>query len=423
MQVNINIPHKLADIFTGPARYRVAYGGRGSAKSWSFARMLLIKALEGKHRILCARELQNSIKDSVHKLLTDQVYAMGLQNYYEVGESFIRSKTGSDFIFKGLRSNTAEIKSMENISIAWVEEAQAVSEKSWDLLIPTIRAPGSEIWIGFNPENESDPVYQRFVATPPDNCKTVKINWNDNPWFPQELEAERLHLQRIDPERYDYVWEGGFNNSMKGAYYASHLNMLEKQNRITTVGHEPLLKVNTVWDLGMSDSTAIIFYQQHGNELRFIDYYENDGHGLKHYADVLEDKAETFGYRYERHIGPHDLAVRELGTGQSRIETAKTMGINFTVAPNLPIIEGINAVRNLLPKCWFDRDKCKKLLDAMRRYRAEYDEDKNVYKNKPLHDWTSHACDAMRYGALTVRDKLSAAGNQKPIVMQRGRIF
>ena len=197
-------------LFQPRSRYKVAWGGRGSGKSWGFARMLLLRvgASPVPVRVLCARELQVSIRDSVHRLLADQIDAMGIGHCFDVGESFIRCSNGSEFLFKGLRHNAGEIKSMENISICWIEEAQAVSEDSWKLLIPTIRAPGSEIWVTFNPDQESDPTYKRFVLSPPPSAIVRRVNWHDNPWFPPELEAERRHMQETDLDAYNWVWEG-----------------------------------------------------------------------------------------------------------------------------------------------------------------------------------------------------------------------
>lgn len=211
--VSRDLPPWWSD-FERPARYKVAVGGRGSGKSWTFARKLLLLAAERPLRILCARELQVSIRDSVHRLLSDQVDALGLADVFEVGQSYIRGRgarnAGADFIFKGLRHNAAEIKSMEGIDICWVEEAQAVSERSWNLLIPTIRSPGSEIWITFNPDQESDPTYQRFVANPPADSIVREVNFDVNPWFPPDLEKERAHMARTDPDAYAHIWLGKF---------------------------------------------------------------------------------------------------------------------------------------------------------------------------------------------------------------------
>ncbi len=170
--------------------------------------MLVARGANSPLRILCARELQSSIKDSVYRLLADQIAAMGIGGLYEVGKSYIRSTAGAEFIFKGLRHNAEEIKSTEGVDIVWVEEAQLVSEASWKLLIPTIRAAGSEIWVSLNPVNEADATYRRFIASPPVGALVKKVNYSDNPWFPEELEAERAYMARTDPDSYAHVWEG-----------------------------------------------------------------------------------------------------------------------------------------------------------------------------------------------------------------------
>lgn len=200
-------PDKLQFLFR-PARYKVAYGGRGGAKSWGFARALLILAANQKLRVLCARELQVSIQDSVHKLLAEQIEALGLGSLYEVQQNIIKGANGSEFIFSGLRSNITKIKSMESIDIVWVEEAQTVSDASWETLIPTVRGENSEIWVSFNPDLETDPTYQRFVVDPPSSAVVVHIGWEDNPWLPQVLVDEKDDLFRRDPEAAAHVWGG-----------------------------------------------------------------------------------------------------------------------------------------------------------------------------------------------------------------------
>lgn len=207
-EVDLDLPPWMED-FEPPARFKVAHGGRGSSKSWAFARRLLILALERPGRILCCRELQNSIKDSVYTLLTKQIDLLGLASYFDVGASVIRAKdTGTDFLFKGLRSNSQEIKSTEGITTCWVEEAQGVSEESWKYLTPTIRAEGSEIWLTLNPILETDPTYKRFIATPMPNSIVRRVNWQDNPWFPDVLREEMEHMRATDLDAYRHVWEG-----------------------------------------------------------------------------------------------------------------------------------------------------------------------------------------------------------------------
>lgn len=195
-------------LLSRPKRYKVLYGGRGSGKSWACARVLLGLGFGKPIRVLCAREIQRSISDSVHKLLTEQIDAMGLTGFYDITRDAIRGQNGTEFIFKGLRTNPQEIKSMEGVDICWVEEAQAVSADSWDVLIPTIRKPGSEVWITFNPLDESDPTFQRFVINPPDDAAVRKVNYNENPYFPDVLRKEMEWLKKRDYESYLHIWEG-----------------------------------------------------------------------------------------------------------------------------------------------------------------------------------------------------------------------
>lgn len=205
----IELPPKLVDVFTGEARYRGALGGRGSGKSFSFAKMCAVRGYAKPLRILCCREIQNSIQDSVHAELTKAIESEPwLAAFYDIGRSYIRGANGTEFLFKGLRHNYNDIKSTSGVNICWVEEAEAVSEQSWRTLIPTIREPGSEIWLTWNPENEDSPTNLRFVIDPPQNAKIVKVNHSDNPWFPEELEQERLNDLRRDPDYYAHVWEG-----------------------------------------------------------------------------------------------------------------------------------------------------------------------------------------------------------------------
>jgi phage terminase large subunit len=196
------------DFLRKKARYKVAYGGRGSGKSWNVARTLLIEAGTRPLRILCARELQVSIKDSVHRLLADQIEQMGLEPFYQVKDKEIIGRNGSMFIFEGLRHNITKIKSMEGIDVCWVEEAERVSNDSWKVLIPTIRKAGSEIWITFNPESETDPTYQRFIANQPPDAIVRKVNWDENPWFTDELKREMEYNYRVDPDSAAHIWGG-----------------------------------------------------------------------------------------------------------------------------------------------------------------------------------------------------------------------
>lgn len=399
MDVELKIPKKFKP-FLKPHRYKVVFGGRGSSKSWSIAQLLVLKAWKKPTRILCAREIQRSISDSVLQLLGDTIERMGLRNYFDVQKTQIIGTNGSRFIFEGMRSNITKIKSMEGLDIAWVEEAESVTYSSWETLIPTVRKEGSEIWVSFNPNDEMDDTFVRFVTNPPPEAYVQKVNYSDNPWFPKELEKERVHLKSKNIDLYNHVWEGEVLSNRDGAYFAKFIN----DEQIMDFAVEPGIPVDTYWDLGVADSTAIWFVQRVGMEVRVVACYENQGEGLGFYINYLQEWRTKHQAVMGQHYAPHDIQVRELGTGKSRLETARKLGINFRVVPRLSIEDGIHAVRALLPKCYFEKKHCKDGIQALRRYRKEFDERKGVYKPHPLHDWSSHYADAFRYFAIAYRD-------------------
>jgi PBSX family phage terminase large subunit len=238
------VPGTLPAEFRGlfhPARYKIIHGGRGSAKSWSVARALLIRGAEQPLRILCVREFQNSLAQSVHRLLADQVEELQLAGFYQVGKGSITGRNGTEFIYAGLRHNISKIKSFEGADIVWVEEGQTVSKRSFDVLIPTIRKPGSEIWVTFNPDLEEDDVHQRFVVCPPAGAMVQQINWRDNPWLSAELRAEKDHLQTRDIEAYENVWEGRCRSHVMGALWSKEIFAANRQSRPETVEERELL--------------------------------------------------------------------------------------------------------------------------------------------------------------------------------------
>jgi PBSX family phage terminase large subunit len=210
-------------VLSDVSRYKVLYGGRGSGKSWGVARALLIRGARKPLRILCAREFQNSLTDSVHRLLADQIEQLGMGDFYTVQEALIVGRNGTEFVFVGLRHNISKIKSFEGVDIVWVEEAQAVSKQSLEVLLPTIRKPGSEIWLTFNPDLEEDDVFQRFIVWPPPGAVVVRLSWRDNPWFSDELRAEKDHLKVRDFDAYQNVWEGQCRSHVVGALWTKEI--------------------------------------------------------------------------------------------------------------------------------------------------------------------------------------------------------
>ena len=391
-------PEKLSILFD-KARYKVLYGGRGGAKSWGVARALLILGCKSTLRILCAREFQTSIKDSVHKLLSDQIYALGLESFYEITQNSIRGKNGTEVAFVGLKNNVANIKSFEGVDICWVEEAQTVSKTSWNVLIPTIRKENSEIWITFNPELESDETYQRFVISPPDHAIVEKINWSDNPWFPETLNLERLALKNRDPEAYNTVWEGVCRVTVDGAIFAKEMQMAELQNRLTRVPYDAIKPVHAVFDLGWADHTAIWFVQFIGMEIRLIRYMQANQQTISWYLSEMQ----KFGYFFDTLWLPHDAAAKNLGTGRSIEEIVRSAGYKVQILDRVPVTDSINAARTIFNRCYFDRENCDEGLQCLRHYRYDVDED-GSWSQKPLHDQYSHGADAFRMLGLMVNE-------------------
>lgn len=376
-----------------PYRYKVFHGGRGSGKSWAFARSLLIQAAEKKLRILCCREVQKSVKTSVHQLLVDQIQSLNLSYLYDVTETAIRCKNGSEFYFTGLASHTADsVKSFEGVDRVWIEEAQSISKKSLDILIPTIRKPDSEIWFSLNPHLETDEVYMRFVVNPPDDTLVVQVNYDSNPWFPDVLEKERLHCQMHRPKEYLNIWGGKPMVVAEGAIYADEFQQLVDEHRITRVSHDPVLKTHVVMDLGWADSMAMIMVQRSGSELRIIDYIEESYKTLDYYSDQLKQRSYNWGTVFM----PHDAVARDYKTGKSAAELMTQLGWTVSVVPMGEVEGGIRVARLAFPRCWFDKEKAARLLECLKRYRRAINATTGQPQG-PLHDDASHGADAFRY--------------------------
>ena len=397
--LRIELPEAFDGIFD-PYRYKVFYGGRGGGKSHSIGRYLLARGMSEATRILCARELQNSIDESVHRLLADIIAEYRMDDFYEVQRQKIIGKNGTEFIFKGLKHNPVGIKSTEGVDVVWVEEAEAVSDNSWEILIPTIRKEGSEIVISFNPKLPSDPTWIRMVENANDDMLVRKISWQDNPYFPAVLNEERLKLKKSDIEAYEHVWEGNFDRRYHGGIYASLIEKARDQDRITSVPYDPAVPVVTAWDLGNANATAIWFAQMVGKEARVIDFYENSNQPLTHYANYVLEK----DYNYEMHYLPHDAAHERLGMQGSIADQLRELGIRNEVIKVISIEAGIEKARNLIGKCFFDKDSCRDGLHALSHHQYEWDQNRQRFKDKPLKDWSSDAADSFRYLAQVMEE-------------------
>lgn len=412
-------PRKLEPLLGKKARYKVFHGGRGAGRSWGIVRALLIRGIsEPGFRVLCAREVQSSMRESVHQLIRDQIKLMGLGAFYRVLDSEIRGPGGTIFTFKGLRDPDA-LKSTEGIDVVFLEEARTVTKGSWEKLDPTIRKEGSEIWISFNPELETDFIYQHFVRnTPPPDSIVVKIGWQDNAWFPEVLRIQMEHMRATDYDAYLNVWEGHCRVALEGAIYAHELRAAQREGRICKVPLDRAKPVHTFWDLGRGDLTAIWFVQIVGFEYRVVGYYQNSGFVFDHYLKHLQDEKERRGWFYGTHWLPHDANDKLLASRRTIKQQAEDAGHRTKVVTNIKISEGINAARTIFPQCWFDEEETTEGVSCLRAYRYEVDDD-GTRSNKPLHDWSSHGADAFRYMGVALREEPSKT---KPVPKVRAKV-
>jgi phage terminase large subunit len=404
-EVEARFPPKLRFLFE-PSRYKVSRGGRGSGKSWGFARALLILGAQKPTRVLCTREVQKSIQQSVHQLLSDQVQALGMGAFYEVLSTEIRAPNGTRFYFAGLSDLTADqLKSYEGIDVVWVEEAQNTTDKSWNVLIPTIRKEGSEIWISYNPQLESDPTHLRFTMNPPPGCVNVEMNYSDNPYFPSVLEQERQHAQRVmKPDDYAHIWEGRCMPAVEGAIYFDQ--MAQAASRIGNVPHDPLLKTHGVWDLGFNDSMSIGLFQKVSSEIRCIHYIEGTQRTLADYSAELkalrlDDQPMNWGSMFL----PHDGFAKRHQTGKMDSEVLSGLGWSIQRTPNMDVESGIKRAREVFSRVYFNKARTDRLVECLKRYRRQINQATNEPGN-PLHDEFSHGADMFRYMAI-VSDQMT----------------
>lgn len=402
MDLKWQFPELLQFLFEDH-RYKVAYGGRGGLKSWTFARALLALGLTEKERVLCAREVQKSIRESVHQLLVDQIKLMGLEGHYEVLRDEIRGANGTKFSFTGLQDQTMEsLKSYEGVTKCWVEEARNVSKRSWDILLPTIfRTKKSECWVSFNPELDTDETYKRFVLHPPDDCVVVKTGWQSNPWMPESLNQNRLDalkqvkagvLSQVD---YDNIWEGVCRPAVEGAIFASEVAQAFEEKRVRPVPYDPLLKVHTIWDLGWNDKTCIIMAQRGGNQIMVVDYIEDSHRTYADYVGELEQKR----YRWGNDFVPHDARHKDPKEGKSTIDVLQALGRKCVVVPDIGVESGIQEARLAFSRIYFDEVRTTRLLECLRRYKRQIHQTTQE-AGAPQHDEFSHGADAFRYMAV-----------------------
>lgn len=391
----------------GESRYKGAYGGRGSGKSHFFAELMVERAATTSgFRAVCVREIQKSLKESAKKLIEDKIAALGLGKLFDVQESQIKTPGGGVIIFQGMQDHTAEsIKSLEGFDVAWVEEAQTLSATSLRLLRPTIRKEGSELWFSWNPTRKNDPVDKLFrEGKKPSGCQLVKVNWSDNPWFPEVLEMERKDCLDANPDQYDHIWEGGYITVAEGAYYAQALAKAKSEGRIGRVAPDPLLTIRLFCDIGGTGAKADAFSmwaaQFVGTEIRVLDYYEVQGQPLDAHINWMRSK----GYEPDKaQIWlPHDGATNDRVYDVSYESAFRGAGYKVTVIPNQgkgAAMKRIEEARRLFPSMWINESACKGGLEALGWYHEKKDEVRNIGLG-PEHDWASHGADA--FGLMCV---------------------
>lgn len=377
-------------------------------------------------RVLCAREFQSTLGESVHQLLAEQIVEMGLASIYDVQERVIKcTRTGSEFLFIGLRRNVNNVRSIQNIKRVWVEEAQTVSERSWETLIPSVmRADDAEIWLTWNPELETDATYKRFVtdAKGDPDIWDVEVNWRDNPWFPEGLDRERRKLLDKDPDAYQTVWEGKTRATLDGAVYAREMRELRASDRITDVPMRAGVPVEVFCDLGRRDNTSAWFVQRYALQTRLLYSYQNRGEAwpfyLTKYAELAREKGWLIGNIWLPHDGFNEL----LGNENTIAAQTRAAGFSVRATPKLSVSTGISAVRTLLSECWFDEVGTQEGRNALARYRYGVD-DNGQFTVQPLHDDASDYADAFRYvavGMQTPKEPVSAKALPKARPKVRG---
>lgn len=403
--VQILMPDKLVPVFEGEADVRGAKGGRGSAKTRTFAKMTAVRALMWAQSgdegiILCGRQFMNSLADSsLEEIRAGIESEPWLRPHFDIGEKYIRTSDHRiSYSFVGLDRNIDSIKSKARIKLAWIDEAEPVTDEAWTKLIPTLREEDSELWITWNPERKTSATNRRFGSSDDPLTKIVEINWRDNPWFPEILNRARLKDLRERPDQYEHIWEGAFVSAVDGAYYAKQLAQARHEGRIGQVAADPLMQYRAFWDIGTRDATAIWVAQFVGAQIRVIDYYEAVGQPLATHLNWLRDK----GYGRALCVLPHDGANVNHLSALRFDDHVRQAGFEVRVIKNQgksAAMRRVEAARRLFPAIHFNEATTEAGRDALGWYHEKKDEARGAGLG-PEHDWSSHSADA--FGLMCV---------------------
>ncbi|HEY3812841.1 MAG TPA: phage terminase large subunit [Caulobacteraceae bacterium] len=413
----IEIPRAFRDLFTPGWRDAAYYGGRGGAKSHSVAGALVLLAAQSPLRVVCAREIQESLRDSVKQLVEDKIAAFGLEGHFQALRDETRAKNGGRFVYKGMWRNPDALKSLEGADVFWGEEANRFSARSLRLIRPTLRKPGSRMIWTWNPEFDHDPIDKMFrgEAGPPPPSADYPLGsivravlWRDNPWFDDTpLRAELAHDYNVDPQAAEHVWGGAYVAAVAGSYYTSQLADVREEGRITALNRDPVLRVRCFWDLGRRDATAIWIAQFVAREVRVLDYVTGQGQELGYYIAQLRAR----GWGEALQVLPHDgrnVSVIAQGSAEEQLRAA---GFEVETVPNQgkgAALQRVEAARRLFPQVWFnDTPDLAQGLKALAAYHEKRDETRNVGLG-PEHDWASDPADA--FGLMCVAYEAPRAG-------------
>ncbi|WP_027815014.1 PBSX family phage terminase large subunit [Paraburkholderia bannensis] len=412
----IALPQKLIPVFEGEADVRGAKGGRGSAKTRSFAKMCAVKGyiygMAGiKGILLCARQFMNSLSDSsleeCKRAIEEEAW---LAAYYEIGDNYIKSRDGRiSFVFAGLDRNIASIKSKGRILVCWVDEAEPVTEEAWTTLIPTLREEGegwnAELWVTWNPKRKGAPVEKRFPVNSSDpRVKIVVLNWRDNPKFPAKLERDRQRDLEERPEQYDHIWEGGYVTALEGAYYAKHLQKAKEEGRIGFFPADPLMTIRLIADIGGTGAKAdnFVFWAMQfiGREIRVVNHHEAQGQPIDYHLAWCR----TQGYEPSRaQIWlPHDGETQDTVYDVSYESALRKAGYKVTIIPNQgkgAAMARVERTRIVFPQIRFHEQTTEAGRLALGWYHEKRDLDRGIGLG-PDHDWASHSADAFGLGCL-----------------------
>ncbi|MCB4860780.1 phage terminase large subunit [Sphingobium sp. PNB] len=409
--VQIEIPDKLVPVFEGEADVRGSHGGRGSAKSRTFAKMTAVRTHMWDQQkrtgvILCGRQFMNSLADSSMEEIKAAIRSEPwLAAHFDIGETYIRTKSGRiKYVFSGLDRNIDSIKSTSRILLAWIEEAENVTEEAWVKLIPTLREEDSELWLTWNPERETSATNKRFRNPMDPRTKIVEMNWRDNPWFPEILNRQRLKDQKERPHIYGHIWEGEYLSALEGAYFGEHLRAAKEEDRIAFVPEDPHMVIRLYADIGGTGAKAdnFVFWaaQFIGLEIRVVNHYEVQGQPIAAHLNWMRSQ----GYTPDRcKIWlPHDGDTNDRVFDVSYRSAFEAAGYTVEVVPNQgkgAAAARIEEARKLFPRVRFDEVKTEAGRKALGWYHEKKDEKRDIGLG-PEHDWASHSADA--YGLMCV---------------------